>query len=261
MPLHRGDGGCGDGRLKRRQPATGPGDVRYTPERRRNEVAKDGPAEAPARAADLRPGDERRADSVAGSPPPARAPVPGPAWEDRVLDALSSIMAESTSGPGRAAALQRLYGTLPTLSLKLRLVETLARDGAALAETTALGEALAADVEEAPVEALARERRLLKLLLLATRHGKLTVADVGRRLGDDRVMVRLLRSAVAWTGGDADGDPLPLAWTDLRRVAGVPLLRSRILQLAASATAERDAWERLLIEAAARGQVELDRVG
>jgi hypothetical protein len=118
MPLHRGEGGCGDGRLKRLQPATGPGEVRRAPRAPRPELANDGSAGTPARTPPARPGNDPR--EAAPAPASSGAPQAGVAWED-VVAALSSIVAESASGPGRVEALRRLLETLPAMSPKLGL--------------------------------------------------------------------------------------------------------------------------------------------
>lgn len=249
MPVHRGGGGCGDGRLRRVQPALGPGDTVRGPVRRTVEVVTGG-AGAVAHEPAVRMAEANR------GPIPAAPPGDlGPGWEDCVLETLSTILTESLSAHRRMELIRRLLATLPSLSMKLRMVETVAKSGAR-ADATALYDVLAGEIAAASLEVLARERRLLDLLLVATRHGRLGVADVGRRLTDDRVMVRLLRSAIRWTPDAAEeAEPPFLAWSELRQLAGAPLLRARILQLAARPGAG-DAWDRLVIAAAAEREVE-----
>jgi hypothetical protein len=252
MPVHRGGGGCGDGRLRRVQPALGPGDTARGPARRTMEVVKDGAAGGSSHDVTVRTADPAAAHACVPATPPADL---GPSWEDCVLETLSTIMTESLTAPRRVELIRRLLATLPSLSLKLRVVETVANSGGTRPEAAAAVDALAAEIAAAPLEVLARERRLLDLLLLATRHAKLGIADIGRRLTDDRVMVRLLRSAIRWTaeGGEDAAEPPFLAWSDLRQLAGGPLLRARILQLAAR-PGTGDAWDRLVIAAAAEGE-------
>jgi hypothetical protein len=216
---------------------------------------KGGAAGAGAPEAAPRSGDAGLERGAVPAAPPADL---GPAWEDCVLETLSTIMMESLSAPRRVELIRRLLASLPSFSLKLRVVETVARSGGPRSDAGPLLDGLASEIAAAPAESLGRERRLLDLLLLATRRGKLGVADVGRRLSDDRVMVRLLRSAIRWTpeSGEETAEPPFLAWAELRELAGAPLIRARILQLAARPGAG-DAWDRLVIAAAAQREADV----
>ncbi|HET7824209.1 MAG TPA: hypothetical protein VFK90_02705, partial [Anaeromyxobacter sp.] len=102
MPVHRGGGGCGDGRLRRVQPALGPGDTARGPSRRTIEVVKGG-AGAPEAAP--RSGDAAVERGTLPAAPPADL---GPAWEDCVLETLSTIMMESVGAPRRVELIRRL---------------------------------------------------------------------------------------------------------------------------------------------------------
>src|SRR5512138_1682155 len=84
MPLHRGGGGCGDGRLRRLQPATGPRDDRRAAPVRRLESRDESSSGAGAPVAEARPGRDGRAER-GGLVPVPRPPDPG-AWEERALE-------------------------------------------------------------------------------------------------------------------------------------------------------------------------------
>jgi hypothetical protein len=138
------------------------------------------------------------------------------------------------------------------LTVRWGLVALCARAGRPLeAVRSRASDALAQAVAAAPAGALARQWRLLDMLLLATRRGLLAEADVARRLADDRVLTRLLGSALRWgpMGARDPADPPRLAWPELRELARAPLLRSRIADVAGAGVA-RDAWDRLAVQLA-----------
>ncbi|HET9596352.1 MAG TPA: hypothetical protein VFP65_12260 [Anaeromyxobacteraceae bacterium] len=153
----------------------------------------------------------------------------------------------------RTCAPPHAGGSAASLAVRWWALAVCAHGGRALAPLRRrLSHALAAEVAGAPAAVLAAQRPLLELLRLATGAGLLAEEDVARHLADDRVMARLLGSALRWgaMGARDPADPPRLAWAELREVAGGPLLRSRIAELARDG-AGRDAWDRLAVQLAA----------
>src|SRR5512140_1112810 len=94
MPVHRGGGGCGDGRLRRVQPALGPADAVRGPARRNIELVKGSAAGPVAPEAGGGRADGGADHGCVPATPPADL---GSSWEDCVLETLSTIMTESLS--------------------------------------------------------------------------------------------------------------------------------------------------------------------
>jgi hypothetical protein len=192
-----------------------------------------------------REGRLRHVSAARGSGPLARG-------APRAAVHAGAASAEEVLPPAELA--HRLLPALPSLSMRLQLAEVVGRCGAVAAPyADAFGDELAAEVAAAPGEVLAREPRLLDLLLLARRHGRLDTRDVERLAADEAVVARLLGSALGWPAARSpDPNDAPrFAWAALRSLAGAPLLCARIVELAARSAGIADAWDRLAVDAAA----------
>jgi hypothetical protein len=239
--VHRIEG-CEHGRLRRVAPLMGPSDhpIATVAPPRSHEVPRVRPAEvAPMRERVARRAPHPAPAAPAGHPPPSE------------LGSAMKAMCAVTEGAPRLELARTFVGLLPTLSEKLTLVELVEGEEAGPGQD--LGDRVAAEVASATPGALARERRLLDLLRLAQRRGRLAPAELGRRLEDEGVAARLLASALRWTQ-PAGGPPAPprLAWRELLQLVDVPVLRDRIRRLAEHIPTSANVWERVAVKLAAR---------
>lgn len=241
--VHRVDG-CEHGRLRRVAPLQGPADGPVAPCSASREHVSATPGRPATNAPDLHQaprGSILPSASLPATPPPSDL--------SRALQAICTV----TDGEAGREVAASLVGVLPSLSERLSFLELASPGDDAGARD--LRDDLAAAVANATPRSLARERRLLDLLLLARCRGRLGVSEVDAMLRDDDVAMRLLASALRWApqaAGEAAPAPPRLAWNELLRLVDRTALRERVQHLAAHAPAAADVWERVAAKLAAR---------